>query len=104
MQKSLVALASALLIASALHAGEARAEARLLIDVASGKVLEGENATYPWYPASVTKLMTTYVTFKALRDQRITPDTVFTYRAMRRPSSPPRWGSRSAPKSPSTMP
>jgi D-alanyl-D-alanine carboxypeptidase len=79
MQKTLVALASALLIASALHAGKARAEARLLIDAASGKVLEGENATYPWYPASVTKLMTTYVTFKAIRDQRITLDTVFTY-------------------------
>src|SRR6202521_5750540 len=79
MQKTLVALASVLLIASALHAGEARAEARLLIDVESGKVLEGENATYPWYPASVTKLMTTYVTFKAVRDQRITLDTVFTY-------------------------
>jgi D-alanyl-D-alanine carboxypeptidase len=79
MQKSLVALASALLIASALQAGKACAEARLLIDAESGKVLEGENATYPWYPASVTKLMTTYVTFKALRDQRITPDTVFTY-------------------------
>ena len=79
MQKSLVAVASALLIAALLHAGEARAEARLLIDAESGKVLEGENATHPWYPASVTKLMTTYVTFKALREQRITADTVFTY-------------------------
>ena len=79
MQKSLVAFASALLIAAVLRAGEARAEARLLIDAESGKVLEGENATYPWYPASVTKLMTTYVTFKALREQRITLDTVFTY-------------------------
>jgi D-alanyl-D-alanine carboxypeptidase len=79
MQKSLVALASALLIASTFNAGEARAEARLLIDAESGKVLEGENATYPWYPASVTKLMTTYVTFKALREQRITADTLFTY-------------------------
>jgi D-alanyl-D-alanine carboxypeptidase len=79
MHKTLVAFASALLIASALHTGQARAEARLLIDAESGKVLEGENATYPWYPASVTKLMTTYVTFKALREQRITMDTVFTY-------------------------
>ena len=79
MQKSLVALAFALLIASALQADKACAEARLLIDAESGRVLEGENATYPWYPASVTKLMTTYVTFKALRDQRITLDTVFTY-------------------------
>jgi D-alanyl-D-alanine carboxypeptidase len=79
MQIKLVALASAFLIAFALHGGEARAEARLLIDAESGKVLESENAAYPWYPASVTKLMTTYVTFQALRDQRINLDTVFTY-------------------------
>jgi D-alanyl-D-alanine carboxypeptidase len=79
MQKTIVALASVLLIASVLRAGEARAEARLLIDADTGKVLEGENATYPWYPASVTKMMTTYVTFRAVREQRITLDTVFTY-------------------------
>jgi D-alanyl-D-alanine carboxypeptidase len=78
MQKSLVALASVLFAVSALLPGRASAEARLLIDAASGKVLEGENATVPWYPASVTKLMTTYVTLKAIRDQRITLDTVFT--------------------------
>ena len=78
MQKSLVALASALLAVSALLPGRAYAEARLLIDAATGKVLEAENATVPWYPASVTKLMTTYVTLKAIRDQRITLDTVFT--------------------------
>jgi D-alanyl-D-alanine carboxypeptidase len=45
MQKMLVALASTLLIASGLHTDEARAEARLLIDADTGKVLEGENAT-----------------------------------------------------------
>jgi D-alanyl-D-alanine carboxypeptidase len=78
MQKSLVVLASALLAVSALLPGRASAEARLLIDATTGKVLEGENATMPWYPASVTKLMTTYVTLKAIRDQRITLDTVFT--------------------------
>jgi D-alanyl-D-alanine carboxypeptidase len=78
MQKTLVALATALFVASALLPGRASAEARLLIDATTGKVLEGENATVPWYPASVTKLMTTYVTLKAIRDQRITLDTVFT--------------------------
>jgi D-alanyl-D-alanine carboxypeptidase len=78
MQKTLVALASALVFASALPAGQARAESRLLIDAESGRVLESENATSPWYPASVTKLMTTYVTLKAIREQRITLDTVFT--------------------------
>jgi D-alanyl-D-alanine carboxypeptidase len=54
----------------------ARAEAALLVDVESGKVLEGENATYPWYPASVTKLMTSYVTFTAIREHRLAFDTL----------------------------
>ena len=40
-------------------------------------MLESENATYPWYPASVTKMMTAYVTLKALREQRITLNSVF---------------------------
>ena len=56
----------------------ARAEALILVDADSGKVLRSENATYPWYPASVTKLMTLYVTLSAIRDHRITPDTLFT--------------------------
>ena len=49
-------------------ANRANAEAQLLIDAATGKVLHAENATYPWYPASVTKLMTTYTTLKAVRE------------------------------------
>ncbi len=56
----------------------ARAEALLLVDADSGKVLRAENATYPWYPASVTKLMTLYMTLSAIRDHRITFDTLFT--------------------------
>lgn len=55
-----------------------RADALLLVDVDSGKVISEWNSTYPWYPASVTKLMTTYVTLKAVRDQRINLDSVFT--------------------------
>src|SRR4051812_14250514 len=35
----------------------AQAEAKLLIDAATGRVLYADNATQPWYPASVTKLM-----------------------------------------------
>jgi len=56
----------------------ANAEATILVDVASGKVLQADNATLPWYPASTSKLMTLYVTLSALRDHRITPDTLFT--------------------------
>jgi D-alanyl-D-alanine carboxypeptidase len=56
----------------------ARAEATLLVDAETGKVLQAQNATYPWYPASLSKLMTLYVTLSALREHRITPDTLFT--------------------------
>lgn len=59
-------------------AGRAHAEAQLLIDAATGKVLHAENATYPWYPASVTKLMTLYTTLRLIQDKKITFDTVMT--------------------------
>lgn len=54
-----------------------QAEALLAIEADTGKVLHAENATYPWYPASVTKLMTTYVTLQAVKSRRITLDTLF---------------------------
>ncbi len=73
-----LAVALGLLFASALTSGSARAEALLLVEADSGKVLRAENATYPWYPASVTKLMTAYVTLRAIKEQRITFDTLFT--------------------------
>ncbi len=56
----------------------ARATPALVIEVDSGKVLLAEDATKPWYPASVTKLMTAYVTFKAIRAGRLTPETLIT--------------------------
>ncbi|MCS0496733.1 D-alanyl-D-alanine carboxypeptidase [Ancylobacter sp. MQZ15Z-1] len=56
----------------------AHATPKLVIEIDSGKVLLAEDATKPWYPASVTKLMTAYVTFKALRAGRVTPETLIT--------------------------
>jgi D-alanyl-D-alanine carboxypeptidase len=44
----------------------------IVVDDASGKVTEAVNADAPRYPASLTKLMTLYVAFEALRDHRIT--------------------------------
>jgi D-alanyl-D-alanine carboxypeptidase len=70
----------------------ARSEALILVDADSGKVLRAENATYPWYPASVTKLMTLYMTLSALRDHRITPDTLFTVSANASAQSPTKMG------------
>jgi len=63
---------------AALAATPARSEALILVDADSGKVLRAENATYPWYPASTTKLMTLYMTLSAIRDNKITFDTLFT--------------------------
>jgi D-alanyl-D-alanine carboxypeptidase len=58
--------------------GQAQAEAQLLIEVSSGKVLHAENATYPWYPASVTKLMTAYTTLRAIKEGRLSMNTLLT--------------------------
>ena len=86
-----LALVAALVL---LAPSAAQAEARLLIDADSGKVLEAENATMPWYPASVTKLMTAYVTLKAVKDGRITLDTLFTVSPNAASQSPSKMGFR----------
>jgi D-alanyl-D-alanine carboxypeptidase len=68
-------LSAALALAGATNA---RAEAQLLIEASTGKVLHAENATSPWYPASVTKLMTAYTTLRAIKEGRVGFDTLLT--------------------------
>jgi D-alanyl-D-alanine carboxypeptidase len=46
----------------------------LVVDVDSGRVLHAERATDPWFPASITKLMTTYVALDMVRDGRASMD------------------------------
>ncbi|MCB8873796.1 D-alanyl-D-alanine carboxypeptidase [Acidisoma silvae] len=46
----------------------------ILIDARTGQQLYAQNANEPRYPASLTKLMTLYLLFEALRDHRITFD------------------------------
>ncbi len=43
----------------------------ILIDAANGKILTQNKANHRWYPASLTKLMTAYVTFRAIRNQEL---------------------------------
>jgi D-alanyl-D-alanine carboxypeptidase len=71
------------------------AEALLVVEADTGKVLQAENATMPWYPASVTKLMTTYVTLKAVKEGRITLDTLVTVSPVAAAQSPSKMGFRS---------
>ncbi len=46
----------------------------MVIDAGSGSVLEAVNADELRHPASLTKLMTLYMLFEALRDRRLTVD------------------------------
>jgi len=70
--------AGILCTATGLSATRSAAEALLVIEAESGKVLFAQNAGYPWYPASVTKLMTTYVTLRAVKEGRLTLDRPLT--------------------------
>lgn len=65
-------------VAIALGTRAASAEAAILVDAGSGAVLYAENAAHPWYPASVTKIMTAYVILKAVKEGRITLDKPLT--------------------------
>src|SRR5215813_13273697 len=65
-------------VAALKPAAAANHEAALLVEADSGRVLYADNATHPWYPASVTKIMTSYVILKAVKEGRITLDTPLT--------------------------
>jgi D-alanyl-D-alanine carboxypeptidase len=60
----------------------------LVIEMPSGAILYEDQATQPWYPASLTKLMTVYVALSAVRDHHITLDTPLAVSA-RAASMPP---------------
>jgi D-alanyl-D-alanine carboxypeptidase (penicillin-binding protein 5/6) len=53
---------------------EIAARQYLLLDVTSGRVLAERDADAPADPASLTKLMTAYVVFDALRNKKLTPE------------------------------
>jgi D-alanyl-D-alanine carboxypeptidase len=72
---------AALAGALALITAAALAGPSLVVDVDSGQTLSENNATEPWYPASLTKLVTTYVALQAVRDGRLTLDTPLTMSA-----------------------
>jgi len=69
--QNLAATASA--YATAIPAPSIAAAAHLLVDVTSGQTLEGFNADERRDPASLTKLMTAYLVFGALRAKTIQP-------------------------------
>jgi len=63
------------LFAGTATAQPAQAAPNLVVDMKSGRVLHHEQATRPWYPASLTKMMTAYVALEAVRNKRLQMQT-----------------------------
>jgi len=61
----------------------------ILVDAGSGAILAGNNPHQRWYPASLTKLMSAYVTFLAIRDGELEGGSpvVISKNAARQPAS-----------------
>ncbi len=55
---------------------QAAAGPALLTEPSTGLVLYAEDADQPWRPASLTKLMTAYLAFEAIRDGQLSPEDV----------------------------
>src|SRR5690242_4182583 len=51
--------------------GPVQAGPSLVVDAATGEVLHQRDASAPWYPASLTKLMTLYLLFEDLKAGKI---------------------------------
>jgi len=77
MKKFIAALATSLLMLSAavaqtLPPPTIAAKSWLLLDATSGQIIASQDPNLRIEPASLTKIMTAYVTFAALRDKKIT--------------------------------
>ena len=68
--------------------------ASILIDANDGRILESASADLPRYPASLTKMMTLYLTFEALDDGRVTLDQPLTVSARAAAQAPTKLGLR----------
>ena len=62
-------------LATAVFAGAARANPVVLFDLKSGSILEHQDAFKRWYPASLSKLMTAYVAFRAIQAGEVALDS-----------------------------
>jgi D-alanyl-D-alanine carboxypeptidase len=69
-----VAVLSFLLLFAAAGQAQTVGGPVLLFDAQTGEILTQERAGEPWYPASLTKLMTAYVVFQKIREGKLRLD------------------------------
>jgi len=72
--------------------------ATLVVDAETGKVLVATKSTALWYPASLTKLMTAYLTFGEIAAGRLAMDTQITVSAAAAAEPPTKFGFRTGQK------
>ena len=70
--KAIYRLVFLMLVLVASQPAMAEIGAYIIVDAKTGAVLDSKNANQNWYPASLTKMMTAYLTFKAIREGRLT--------------------------------
>lgn len=71
----LVRQIAVVILLAMLSLGRAQANPMLLVDMETLDVLYAQEAGQPWHPASLTKLMTAYVTFEEIAKGTVTLDT-----------------------------
>jgi D-alanyl-D-alanine carboxypeptidase len=72
--------------------------ARLVVDAETGKVLVADRANLPWYPASLTKLMTAYITFSEVAAGRLSFTDPVTVSATAAAQPPTKFGFKTGQK------
>ena len=77
-QLFLTLLASSVIVSVQAHAFDTTAKNALLMDAETGYVMLNKNADVPMPPASMSKLMTAYMIFDALKSGELSMDTEFT--------------------------
>jgi D-alanyl-D-alanine carboxypeptidase len=85
-------LAAATCAVATLSVAQAHAEALLLVEADTGKVLHADQATTPWYPASITKIMTVYVALRAVKEGRMKLDSLLKVSANASAAAPTKMG------------
>lgn len=90
-------LAAMLVLAGGIPVAAAR-NARLLVDAADGRVLQSEEANTPWYPASLTKVMTAYMVFAAIEAGTVSWKDKLTVSANAASQSPTKFGLKTGQK------
>lgn len=89
--KSLMSLTTLALLGQCLYVA---AGPELVIETRTGNILEEKDANQAWYPASLTKLMTTYVTLKAINDGKLNANDMVIMSAKAAKAPPSKMGFR----------